>query len=64
MRVKSQRILMGGLLGGTQPRPVTFIRRRRGALGSLLPGVEEMTLSLSVGEAVLFRGTRPAPLDT
>ncbi|ELR23396.1 uncharacterized protein ACA1_069810 [Acanthamoeba castellanii str. Neff] len=42
---------------GPQPRPVTFIRRRRGALGSLLPGVEEMTLSLSVGEAVLFRGS-------
>jgi len=42
---------------GPQPRPVTFIRRRRGALGSLLPGVEEMSLSLNVGEAVLFRGS-------
>lgn len=39
-----------------QPRPITFLRRRRSALGRLLPGVEEMTLSLSVGEAVIFRG--------
>jgi len=45
---------------GPESRPITFIRRRIGALTSHLPGVDEITLSLPVGAAILFRGSELA----